>query len=83
MYERCVNEGKPSEYNLYRMMIDKLYQNKGIGSVAMQLLLDEMNNKQIVTKYLFVMMKRVSDTANSINVLALPKWVIVMSMRKC
>ncbi|PHM37827.1 GNAT family N-acetyltransferase [Xenorhabdus innexi] len=42
MYERCVNEGKPNEYNLYRMMIDKDYQNKGIGSIAMKLLLDEM-----------------------------------------
>ncbi|MCC8365906.1 GNAT family N-acetyltransferase [Xenorhabdus sp. PB61.4] len=42
MYERCVNEGKPNEYNLYRMMIDKSHQNKGIGSLAMKLLLDEM-----------------------------------------
>ncbi|WP_340621253.1 GNAT family N-acetyltransferase [Xenorhabdus siamensis] len=45
MYERCVNEGRPNEYNLYRMMIDKSYQNKGIGSVAMQLLLDEMKQQ--------------------------------------
>nr|WP_276552579.1 GNAT family N-acetyltransferase [Xenorhabdus indica] len=45
MYERCVNEGRPNEYNLYRMMIDKSYQNKGIGSVVIQLLLDEMKQQ--------------------------------------
>ncbi|AYA40114.1 GNAT family N-acetyltransferase [Xenorhabdus nematophila] len=45
LYERCVNEGKPNEYNLYRMMIDKSHQNKGIGSAAMELLLDEMRQQ--------------------------------------
>ncbi|TNH44496.1 GNAT family N-acetyltransferase [Photorhabdus luminescens subsp. sonorensis] len=45
MYERCVNEGKPNEYNLYRMMVDQSYQNQGIGSEAMQLLLDEMKQQ--------------------------------------
>ncbi|AOM42286.1 GNAT family N-acetyltransferase [Xenorhabdus hominickii] len=45
MYERCVSEGKPNEYNLYRMMIDKSFQNQGIGSTAMTLLLDEMKQQ--------------------------------------
>ena len=42
MYERCVNEGKPNEFNLYRMMVDRAYQKMGVGSAAMPLLLNEI-----------------------------------------
>jgi diamine N-acetyltransferase len=42
-------------YWIYRIMIDKNYQNKGIGKMATKLMIDEMaklpNTKKIVVGY--------------------------------
>ena len=40
MYEQLHEDGKPHEYSIYRFMIDKKYQGKGYGRLAMQKVLD-------------------------------------------
>ena len=44
MYESMESEGKPCEYSICRFMVDEDHQGKGIGTQALQLLLDEIKS---------------------------------------
>ncbi len=42
MYETLEGEGKPHDYSIYRLMIDKHHQGKGYGRVALEQAIDEI-----------------------------------------
>lgn len=42
MYESFHHDGRPPAYNIFRLMVDRHHQGKGIGHRAMQCVLDEI-----------------------------------------
>ncbi|HEW9973833.1 TPA: GNAT family N-acetyltransferase [Shewanella algae] len=46
MYESLAEEGKPNDYNIFRFMVAEGYQQKGIGSRAMALVLEEIRAQE-------------------------------------
>ncbi|MCE9785063.1 GNAT family N-acetyltransferase [Shewanella algae] len=46
MYESLAEEGKPNDYNIFRFMVAEEYQQKGIGSRAMALVLEEIRAQE-------------------------------------
>lgn len=42
LYEPLTEKGRPNEYLIFRFMVDKEYQKKGIGTRAMRLLIEEI-----------------------------------------
>ncbi|WP_404470663.1 GNAT family N-acetyltransferase [Vreelandella venusta] len=42
MYEFFHHDGRPPAYNIFRLMVDRRHQGKGIGHRAMQCVLDEI-----------------------------------------
>ena len=44
MYESVEVQGRPVEYEIFRFMVDRRYQGRGIGKKAMELLLDEIKS---------------------------------------
>ncbi|PMR73983.1 GNAT family N-acetyltransferase [Billgrantia endophytica] len=50
MYESLERHNKPKEYSIFRFMIDKEYQGKGLGRKAMDLILAEIREKGGVEK---------------------------------
>lgn len=42
MYESFDHDDRPPEYNIFRLMIDRNHQGRGIGHKAMQCVLDEI-----------------------------------------
>ena len=50
MYESMESENKPNEYDIFRFMVDKKYQGRGIGRKAMELALKEIKDKGFVER---------------------------------
>lgn len=45
MYESFDHDDRPPEYNIFRLMVDRNHQGRGIGHQAMQCVLDEIRAK--------------------------------------
>lgn len=45
MYESFDHDDRPPEYNIFRLMVDRNHQGRGIGHKAMQCVLDEIRAK--------------------------------------
>jgi diamine N-acetyltransferase len=49
MYESLESDGKPHDYSIYRLMVDKRHQGRGYGRAALELAIDEIKQDRHVT----------------------------------
>ena len=50
MYESLESDGRPHDYSIYRLMIDKRQQGKGYGRAALELAIDEIRQDRHVNR---------------------------------
>lgn len=50
MYELLESDGRPHDYSIYRLMIDKRQQGKGYGRAALELAIDEIRQDRHVNR---------------------------------
>jgi diamine N-acetyltransferase len=50
VYESLESDGRPHDYSIYRLMVDKRQQGKGYGRAALELAIDEIRQDRHVNR---------------------------------